>query len=437
MKSIVLCSTPRSGSTLVCEQLTCTGVFGRPGELFLPWLQRGEGRPQAFWDRHWKRVLAVGSTPNGVFGVKVMSSYADAVQARLIRALPDVPANDALYHGLGGDDALFIRLTRQDRLKQAMSRFMIRSTGISHSAGGPSAARVKARSVTNDYNEAVEFNAAAVRGILDRIAAEEAWWDDWFAAHTRARVLTITYETVVRDQSYLAGVAEALGIAPDFPQPAPGLKRLSNHVSKLFIDLYRDVEARMAAGDVDEDTATEQVLRGHLAAAPEDPLLNFQLAAVLRRTGHVRRACAAMALAVQGRPDNAHYHAAMGALERLAGRRRKAERMLRHALSIDGDLAVAHHDLSLLLLGRDVRGAVDHAQAALDAQPQNAVYWSGLGRAQIAAHDRGAGEASLRKALELCPDLHSAQSALRTLHYSRGRRTMHRLLGLAASRLKR
>ena len=84
--SYLVAATQRSGSTLLCRALADTGVAGRPEEYFLT------GPPEAFppgwtfWedgifalphgemDRegYLELVFRLGTTPNGVFGAKLM-----------------------------------------------------------------------------------------------------------------------------------------------------------------------------------------------------------------------------------------------------------------------------------------------------------------------------------------------------------------------------
>ncbi|WP_425458917.1 Stf0 family sulfotransferase [Eilatimonas milleporae] len=37
VKKIVLCATPRSGSTMICADMAATGVLGNPREHFINW----------------------------------------------------------------------------------------------------------------------------------------------------------------------------------------------------------------------------------------------------------------------------------------------------------------------------------------------------------------------------------------------------------------
>jgi LPS sulfotransferase NodH len=104
-RSYLVCATPRSGSTLLCEALKTTRVAGRPEEYFEAVPATGRPpRPEDYleglddpaahalvaaahapepppysslagiarYDEHLARVRAWGTTRNGVFGAKLM-----------------------------------------------------------------------------------------------------------------------------------------------------------------------------------------------------------------------------------------------------------------------------------------------------------------------------------------------------------------------------
>jgi LPS sulfotransferase NodH len=73
-RSYIVCVTPRSGSTLLCEALTIAGA-GRPDEHFLQWPPSGPATVEAM---DLPSVLEAG-TANGVFGVKVMWEHVEPI----------------------------------------------------------------------------------------------------------------------------------------------------------------------------------------------------------------------------------------------------------------------------------------------------------------------------------------------------------------------
>src|ERR1700730_17498981 len=71
----VICTSPRSGSTLLCKGLTHTGRAGAPAEFFdhrveatAYWMFRfAISKESEFTDK----IVEATSTPNGVFGTKL------------------------------------------------------------------------------------------------------------------------------------------------------------------------------------------------------------------------------------------------------------------------------------------------------------------------------------------------------------------------------
>jgi trehalose 2-sulfotransferase len=92
--SYFIYATPRSGSYLLCEALTNTGLAGNPTEYF------GRNQIRTLWKREgcvnyadWlAKIKHMGTTPNGVFGAKVIwLNFED-----LIDYLREVPGYEKL-----------------------------------------------------------------------------------------------------------------------------------------------------------------------------------------------------------------------------------------------------------------------------------------------------------------------------------------------------
>src|ERR1700730_3110376 len=149
--SYLVCATPRSGSTLLCEALTNTGLAGRPKEYFEALKASGQPRqpkeyfteledpelarildevPQLVSPPHsittdypiyLTRVLEEGTTPNGVFGAKMMWGYFGDFLAHL----HDIPT----YGQMRVPELLatifpnlhYLLVTRMDKVRQAVS----------------------------------------------------------------------------------------------------------------------------------------------------------------------------------------------------------------------------------------------------------------------------------------------------------------------------
>jgi LPS sulfotransferase NodH len=88
--SYIICATPRSGSYLLCEALRNTGVAGQPTEYVSPTFE-------SYWAAKWgtqtyreylNKVLEVGTSANGVFGLKV-HTHQFRYSCVKLRTLPD------------------------------------------------------------------------------------------------------------------------------------------------------------------------------------------------------------------------------------------------------------------------------------------------------------------------------------------------------------
>ena len=134
--SYLVCATPRSGSTLLCQLLDETGLAGHPEEYFEALRHSGLPRrpheyfdrdrhaniverlafrempdrpatPNELWvpetyDRYLAWALEQGTTPNGVFGAKLMWGYLGdfALLLRGIDGMAGRPVPELLDAGL-------------------------------------------------------------------------------------------------------------------------------------------------------------------------------------------------------------------------------------------------------------------------------------------------------------------------------------------------
>jgi trehalose 2-sulfotransferase len=133
----LLVGNPRSGSSLLAEALTTTGVLGRPEEYFWreqerEWAARFGLPPpdQSNYHVYVQAALRYGTTPNGVFAAKVFWVHA----ADLIRrsggfaALSGVPDHERFRRVFGG--GLRAVLLTRNCLDAALSLWRAETTGV-------------------------------------------------------------------------------------------------------------------------------------------------------------------------------------------------------------------------------------------------------------------------------------------------------------------
>lgn len=176
--SYVICAVQRSGSFLLCEALKNTGLAGWPEEYFL---NNNEGWEGGSWARqngvtsrsdYLRLVLERGTTPNGVFGTKIMWNYFQDMLKRL-QEMPEYQGMDAprLMSALF-PDVHYIWIVRRDKVRQAVSWAKAARTGIYAMAKGDAPAP----------KQEPAFDFAFIDQLYNLVLAGEAGWRDFFIA---------------------------------------------------------------------------------------------------------------------------------------------------------------------------------------------------------------------------------------------------------------
>ena len=121
----LICATPRSGSNLLCESLVNTGLAGWPEEVFcnigderLSLAQWGETTEIA---QYLEWLFEDRSTPNGVFGAKIMLNDFRKLCARLQTRPGRAPLNSHARLRSVFPNLRYVWMRRRDKLRQAIS----------------------------------------------------------------------------------------------------------------------------------------------------------------------------------------------------------------------------------------------------------------------------------------------------------------------------
>ena len=221
-KKLLICSTPRSGSYLLCRQMINAGL-GIPHEYFNPIVMRqmaprlgfeSDIRGLTWWPPGWKDRLFFrrrrGPAAEQAFLSKYLGFlltrrcqggiFAAKVHFRDYRRTLDNPIGDELL-----EDTLFIRLYREDILTQAVSEHFGQLTGrwgIDDSVTTTPAANPNF------------LDAGAIDRALNDIADQDRNWRVFFARRGIVPV-SISYERLCEDPfSFLETIARCLGIDP-------------------------------------------------------------------------------------------------------------------------------------------------------------------------------------------------------------------------------
>jgi LPS sulfotransferase NodH len=184
-----VCATPRTGSSLLLGLLRSTGVAGYPEAYFRDPDQRD-------WATRWqlagdfpyrdfvRAAQRAGTTPNGIFGAKLMWGTLEEVVAKLATGLPDRPALESAFGRLR-----FIYLRRDDTLAQAVSWSRAEQTGIWQAT---------AREQNAGTGPAPTFDRDQIDSLVRTIDEHNRAWQQWFA-EAAVDPHRLTYEQLAHD----------------------------------------------------------------------------------------------------------------------------------------------------------------------------------------------------------------------------------------------
>jgi LPS sulfotransferase NodH len=258
--SYFVCSTQRSGSTLLCELLRGTDVAGVPDEYFerlrgtglarqprqyfedpsvkdiaerlAPTLPGHPEQPGEFepWFRY---VLHRGSTLNGVFGAKMMGNYLDDFRARMME-LPDLDGHsfnerlDAVFPKL---KIIFMR--RRDKVAQAVSLWKAIQTQQWRTESETDAED------EGDDTSGAEYDYRAIEYLLNELHRWDARWEDWFHATGREPIRVFYDEFTVSRAATIGRLLDALDIDPPAPKDKKPMQRQADDRSRDWVARFR------------------------------------------------------------------------------------------------------------------------------------------------------------------------------------------------------
>lgn len=231
----LICGTPRTGSTLLCSLLASTGVAGRPESYFREpdetmWAQRWRTRRRADGSlayRDFARgAVAAGSTPNGVFGARVMWGTLDQMLAKLVVDYPQLAGRDLDLLSEVFGPLRFVHLWRADPVAQAVS--WARAEQTSYWQSGDSVVQEP------------RFDFDQIDRLIATIGEHNAAWRGWFSA-VDVQPHEVSYEELVADiDGVTRTVLNFLGLdVPDNYAVESEHRRQADALNAEWITRYR------------------------------------------------------------------------------------------------------------------------------------------------------------------------------------------------------
>ena len=228
-KYYLICSTPRTGSTLLCRGLWDTSLAGAPHEYFH---QKHMADFNVRWDtKNFEEYLSFlkkyRTSPNGVFGAKTHYDQFIYLQSQvdMSLAMPEVK---------------YIYISRRDRVRQAVSLSKAILTKRWSSEGAVDSATP---------NPVYDFSHVH-RGHR-MILAQEANWEAFFAKQHIVPVRIIYEEFVGRYFEVIQEMLTYLGVGTISKEmiKAPQMKKQADLINAQWVEQYQADLARLNEPD--------------------------------------------------------------------------------------------------------------------------------------------------------------------------------------------
>ena len=207
----LICTSPRSGSTLLCTMLRATGCAGWPesylhGESLADWAKGLDFPDTADFDAICRVALENGRAGGDVFGARQQMHSFPLLLKTLAEQRPEHRDRDRLEGALGS--LRFVYLTRGDKLGQAISLLRAEQSGLWHrNADGTVYEALPPRRASGYDREAITTQGASFE-------ADDAAWEAWFASEGIAPH-RVAYEALAADpHGELARVLGFLDLDP-------------------------------------------------------------------------------------------------------------------------------------------------------------------------------------------------------------------------------
>lgn len=255
-RTILICSQPRSGSTLLGEALYFAGGLGCPLEYYHAGFRPAfETRWQTTdFATYAQEVHRRRTDPNGIFSAKLFWRDVEDVVARhdpaLLAQFKGMQPADTLpeaYRSIAAllndivGEATYIHLYRRDRVRLAVSSHKATQTGLWRSIPGVG-------EVTPLRDPVFDFDR--IRDLIAHADYCHGHWRNFFATMGH-QPLTVTYEDLARDyRGTISAVLQYLGSGAAVP--VVRMQRQSDAHSEALALLYlREAQSRvMAQADI-------------------------------------------------------------------------------------------------------------------------------------------------------------------------------------------
>ncbi|WP_299479774.1 Stf0 family sulfotransferase [uncultured Roseibium sp.] len=252
-QAYVICTSPRSGSTLLCKLLAATGQAGDPQSYFhkasLDAWQAHFGLEDAVFPGERERLSTLfetarqrGSAGTGIFGLRLQRGSFDFFASQLKTIHPELKSLSARIEAVFGRP-LFIHLTRGDKVAQAVSFVKASQTGLWHKA--PDGTEIERLAPPQEPS----YDRARIRQHVEEMTAYDQAWTDWFKDEDLTPLRIRYDELALQPVAAVETILRELGLDP---KAAAGIElpvaRLSDKTNREWIERFKAEETGSSSG---------------------------------------------------------------------------------------------------------------------------------------------------------------------------------------------
>lgn len=211
MNKILILSTQRSGSTMVCDDIEGTGELGKPSEYFIEVITNHEDKNSEQLKESVFKALKKGSFKNSM-SIKVMANQIDLI-GKILRdsCLTDHTNNQESFFEFF-KDWVFVRVIRKDKVAQAVSRVMAEQSKIYHTVDSSNDLKGMLGNVGLSRDESLlSYNFDSIKNEIKNIHNEECLLDLFFERF-QLDIFNVFYEDAIEDRSYVNEIASKAGV---------------------------------------------------------------------------------------------------------------------------------------------------------------------------------------------------------------------------------
>jgi len=239
----VICTSPRSGSTLLCSLLAATGVAGKPESFFhrpslTDWANALDVADEPHGGNTYLRKLfaaaqARGSSSNGLFGLRLQRHSFSFLFEMLRQLHPDQDSSIECFERVFGP-TLLIHLAREDKLAQAISCVRAQQSGLWHRAADGSELERSAP------HREPRYDAVAIANELAEFVEADRLWNEWFDEAQIEPVRVLYSELSAEPVDVTRRLLVALDLDPRESQGvAAGVRKLADGLNVEWAERFR------------------------------------------------------------------------------------------------------------------------------------------------------------------------------------------------------